>query len=210
MSLWRDHLKETGRSCGKNSNYWKSWFAKLDLSLDSDIDGEVLVADIESNCDECDCDDIVSDTDSPLITDDDRRSGPADQDQQLQGGPDKSKHFEVMVDEITKSVFDADEPPVGHISAFRAELLTEAKSRFAQFKGIEVSEVSEEQLSRTSLGVEGWACSKVLTESDLAGSRRGDSPCCAFGGRSECRDDPGSDPLGCSSDPEMDDELHNS
>ena len=38
MSLWRDHLKETGRSCGKNSNYWKSWFAKLDLSLDSDVD----------------------------------------------------------------------------------------------------------------------------------------------------------------------------
>jgi hypothetical protein len=61
-----------------------------------------------------------------------------------------------MVDEITKSVFDADVPQVGrHISAFRAESLTEAKSRFAQFKGIEGSEVSEEQLSRTALGVEG-------------------------------------------------------
>ena len=100
-------FEETGRSCGNNSSYWKTWFAKLDLSLDVDVDGEVLVADIESNCDECDCDDFVSDTGSPLITDDDRRSGPADHDQQLQGGPDKSKHFEVMVDEITKSVFDA-------------------------------------------------------------------------------------------------------
>ena len=47
-----------------------------------------------------------------------------------------------MVDETTKSVFDADVPPVGHISAFRAELLIEAKSRFAQFPGVEVSEVS--------------------------------------------------------------------
>ena len=67
--------------------------------------------------------------------------------------------------------------------------------------------MSEEQLIRTSLGVEGWACSRVLTESDLAGSCRGDSPCCAFGGRRECGDDPGSDPLGCSSDL---DESHNS
>ena len=100
MRLWRDHLKETGRSCGRNSSYWKSWFAKLDLSFDSDADGEVLVADIESNCDECEVDDIVSDTDSPLITDDDRRSGPADHDQQLQGGPEKSKHFEVVVEGV--------------------------------------------------------------------------------------------------------------
>ena len=46
MGLWRDHLRETGRSCGVNSNYWKSWLAKLDLSLDSDVDGEVLVADM--------------------------------------------------------------------------------------------------------------------------------------------------------------------
>ena len=179
--------------------------------MDVDVDGEVLVADIESNCDERVRDDFVSDTGSPLITDDDRRSGPADHDQQLQGGPDKSKHFEVMVDEITKSAFDADVPPVGHISAFRAELLTEAKSFFVQFQGIEVSEVSAERLSRTSLGVEGWACLKVLSESDLAGSCRGDSsPCCDFGGRRECGDDPGSDPPGRSSDLELDDELHNS
>ena len=97
-------MKETGRPCGKNSSHWKSWFTKLDLSLDVDVDGEVLVADIESDCDECDCDDFVSDTGSPLITDDDRRLGPADHDQQSQGGPEKSKHFEVIVDEATKIV----------------------------------------------------------------------------------------------------------
>ena len=47
MGLWRNHLKETGRSCGKNSNHWKSLFAELDLSPDVDVDGEVLVAEVE-------------------------------------------------------------------------------------------------------------------------------------------------------------------
>ena len=92
------------------------------------------MADIESDCGECEVDDIVSDTDSPLITDDDRRSGPADHDQQLQGGPDKSKHYEVVV--TTENVFDADVPPMGHISAFRAEPLTEAKSRFVNSRAL--------------------------------------------------------------------------
>ena len=154
----------------------------LDLGLCADAD--VLVAKIESHCEECDRDDYareVSVVGSPLVTDDDRRSGRADHDQQSQGGPAKSKHSEVVVDETTKDVYDADVPPMGHISAFRAELLTEAKSRFAQLLSVEVSEVRDQRLSRTSLGVEGWACAKVLTESDLVESWRGDSPCCAFG-----------------------------
>ena len=86
----------------------------------------------------------VSVVGSPLFTDDDRRLGPADHDQQLQGGSEKSKHFEVLVDKTTENVYDANVPPMGHISAFRAELLSEAKSRFAQFLGIEVSVVREE------------------------------------------------------------------
>ena len=69
--------------------------------------------------------------------------------------------------------------------------------------------MSEERLSRTAFGVEGWACSKVLSESDLAGSFRGDSPCCSCGGRKDSGDDPRSDPLGRLSDLSLDDELHN-
>ena len=99
--------------------------------------------------------------------------------------------------------------PMGHLIAFRAELLIETKSLFTQLLGIEVSEVSEQRLSGTSLRVEGWACAKVLSDSDLARSCRGDSPCCAFGGRRDSGDDPGSVPPGRSSDLGLDEELHN-
>ena len=72
-------------------------------------------------------------------------------------------------------MYDADVPQMGHISAFRAELLTEARSRFAQLLGVDFSKVDEHRFSGASLGVEGWASAKVLSESDLAGSCRGDS-----------------------------------
>ena len=42
--LWRQHLAETGRSIGCNSNYWKAWMCGLDLG--SSVDEEVLVAEI--------------------------------------------------------------------------------------------------------------------------------------------------------------------
>ena len=80
--LWRQHLA-TGRSIGWNSNDWNSWMSGLDLG--SSVDEEVLVAEIESDCEECDRDDYsheVSVAGSPLFTDDDRRSGSADHDQQ--------------------------------------------------------------------------------------------------------------------------------
>ena len=114
--LWRHHLAEAGRSIGWNSNYWKAWMSGFDLSLN--VDEEVLAAEIGSDCDECNRDDYareVSVVSTPLFTADDRRSGPADHDQQPQGCPEKSKHSEVVVDEITKDVYDADVPPMGHV-----------------------------------------------------------------------------------------------
>ena len=39
--LWKKHLSETGRSCGKNSSHWKAWLKDLDLSSIVDVDGEV-------------------------------------------------------------------------------------------------------------------------------------------------------------------------
>ena len=59
---------------------------------------------------------------------------------------------------------------MGHISAYRAELLIEAGTRFAKLIGVDVGEVDEQRLARTSLGVEGWARAKVLDETNLAGS----------------------------------------
>ena len=44
MGLWKKHLRETGRSCCKNSNHWKSWLAGLDLGPDVDMFGEILAA----------------------------------------------------------------------------------------------------------------------------------------------------------------------
>ena len=112
-TLWRKHLKETGRSCGRNANNWKLWLEGLDLNPDVDEKCEILVAEIEDECDgdERDCDNYtreVSVAGSPLFTDDDRRSGPAGQDNQSQGGPGKSKHqeYENIDDKFTPVVFD--------------------------------------------------------------------------------------------------------
>ena len=118
--LSRQHLAETGRSIGWTCNSWKAWMSGLDLG--SSVDEEVLVAEIESDCDECDRDDYareVSVVGPPLFTDDDRRSGPADHDQQSQGGPEKSKHSEVVVNEITKDVYAADVPSMFHQGCVR-------------------------------------------------------------------------------------------
>ena len=51
MGLGKKHLRETGRSCGKNSKHWRSWLDGLDLSPDVDVVGEIFVAETESDCD---------------------------------------------------------------------------------------------------------------------------------------------------------------
>ena len=66
--------------------------------------------------------------------------------------------------------------------------------------------MTEYELLRTSLGVEGWACAHVL-DSDFSGSSRVDHSCCAFGGRGGYGDDPGSLTSGSSSD--LVDDEHN-
>ena len=111
MGLWKKHLRETGRSCGNNSTHWKSWFEGLDINVGADETCEMLVAELESDCDECDRDDYARDVSvvgSPLFTDDDRRSGPAEQDHQSQGGPGESKHqeYENIDEELTPEVID--------------------------------------------------------------------------------------------------------
>ena len=35
--------------------------------------------------------------------------------------------------------------------------------------GVDVAEVDEHRFSRTSLGVEGWACAKLLDDSNITG-----------------------------------------
>ena len=145
----------------------------------------------------------------PPATDEDRQVGPALYHEQSQGGPTESKlkqSTEYLNGVQQFFVESSTDLPQGHISAFRYELLTEAKARYAKFKGIDPSEVSECQLSRTSLGVEGWACAHVL-DSDLSGSSRGDHSCCAFGGRGGYGDDPGSPTSRSSSD--LSEDEHN-
>ena len=133
--------------------------------------------------------------------DEDRQVEPALYDEQSQGGSTQSK-LEQSVSESSAATM-----PVGHISGFRYELLTEARTWFAKFLGVDISEVDEHRLSRASLGVEGWACAHVL-DADFSGSSRSDSSSCAFGGRRDSGDDPGSSTSGCSSDLYSDDE-HN-
>ena len=55
--LWRQHLAETGRPVGWNFNYWRIGMSGVDLGLCADAD--VLVAEIESDCEECDRDDYA-------------------------------------------------------------------------------------------------------------------------------------------------------
>ena len=138
----------------------------------------------------------------PPPADEDRQIELARYHEQLQGGSTQSKLEQSVIegcvpkDQVSDS--SAATMPMGHISAFRYELLTEARTRFAEFLGVDISEVDENRLSRTSLGIEGWARAHVL-DADLPGSSRGDSSCCAFGGRRNSGDDPGSSTSGFSS-----------
>ena len=50
-------MAETGRSIGWNPNYWETWISGLNLGVCADAD--VLVAEIESDCEECDRDDYA-------------------------------------------------------------------------------------------------------------------------------------------------------
>ena len=97
------------------------------------------------------CDGETSDPDShafevsvvgpPLFTDDDRRSGPAEQDHQSQGGPVKSKHqdYKNIDDEFTPEVIDR------------------ARANYARFSGIPLETVTTDFIIERapSLGIGG-------------------------------------------------------
>ena len=86
MRLWRTHLSDTGRSCGKNSSHWKAWLKDLDIGSIADVDGEVLVAEIECDCDEDEAEENCEHTSIPTTESgmvlppaihEDRQVGPA-------------------------------------------------------------------------------------------------------------------------------------
>ena len=120
----------------------------------ADIDGEVDESedvDVEFLCELCD--ESGSDLDnhapevfvvgSPLCTDDDRRSGPAEQDHQSQGGPEESKHFEIVDDEFP---------------TFLPEVIDKARTGFARFWGLPVESVDATLIVELcpALGIAGW------------------------------------------------------
>ena len=78
----------------------------------------------------------------PLI---DRQVGPALDHENLQGGPTQSKfdHCLVPREDQRRSETSTAVPSTGHISAFRAELLIEERTRFAKIIGVDVGEVYE-------------------------------------------------------------------
>ena len=99
---------------------------------------------------------------TPLVTDDDRRSG-------LQimitnaGRPEESKRFEVVADKtILQEVAGDSVPSMGHISSFPQEFVIEARTRFANVVSVGVDEVDGQRFARISLGVEVWACANVV------------------------------------------------
>ena len=67
MGLWKKHLGETGRSCGNSSSLWKAWLKHLDLNPIVDVVGEILVAEIESDCDEVEGEEDCEDSPMPTI-----------------------------------------------------------------------------------------------------------------------------------------------
>ena len=132
--------------------------------------GEILVAETESDCDEIEGEENCEDLPMPTI-----ESGmglPPSTDEE----PEHSVIRGRAPEDQECSESSVTTVPMGHISAFKLELLTEARSRFAKFSGVDVSEVDEHRLSRTSLGVEVWACAHVM-DADLSGSSRGESSC---------------------------------
>ena len=108
----------------------------------------------------------------PPPTDEDRQVGPALCHDHSQGGPTQSKldHGLVPCEDQRCSETSTGVPSMGLISAFKAVLLIVARTMFAKFIGVDVCDIDEQRIARTSLGVEGWACSKDLDEADLAGS----------------------------------------
>ena len=131
-------MEETGRSCGWKSSYWKAWFEGLDLNLDVNENCEVLVVEIE---DEDDCEPPMMTLESgmglPPPADEDRQVGPVLYHDHSQGGPTQSKldHGLVPREDQRCSETSTGVPPMGQITALRAEPLIEAKTRFAKFIG---------------------------------------------------------------------------
>ena len=82
--LWSEHVEKLGpRAAGRNKGgmYYHQWLAKVDL----------LVADTEEDV-QLDSDEIIeSDAGSPPVTEDDRRGGSDEQDEQRPSDPPKSK-----------------------------------------------------------------------------------------------------------------------
>ena len=72
-NLWKQHLKEIGRSSGWNSNYWGAWMDVLDLGIDVDDGrgGDIRVAEIENeeNCEYIPMPTIESGMGLPLLAD---------------------------------------------------------------------------------------------------------------------------------------------
>ena len=101
-------LDHDGRRLGtRGSHYWKERMTEVDLSEDGVCVDDVYIAELDDDVDDCVdaedavlyglCDEETGEPDShalevsvvgsPVVTDDARRSGPAEQDHQSQGGP---------------------------------------------------------------------------------------------------------------------------
>ena len=96
-------MSETGRSCGKNSSHWKAWLKGLDLNPIVDVVDEILVAEMESDCDEAEGEEdsedlpmstIESGTGLPPPTDEDMQVEPALDHEHSKGGSTKSTQAE--------------------------------------------------------------------------------------------------------------------
>ena len=86
---------QAARSKNWGGTYWRRWYEDTDVN---ECNSEILTADcdkhdMEGDGHQHDTDDtnVESVEGSPLHTDDDRREGPADSSQHMQGGPQKSK-----------------------------------------------------------------------------------------------------------------------
>ena len=84
MGLWKKHLSETGRSCGKNSSHWKAWLKGIDLNPIVDVVDEILVAEMESDCDEAEGEEDSEDLPMPTIESGTGLLPPIDEDRQVE------------------------------------------------------------------------------------------------------------------------------
>jgi len=118
-----------------------------------------------------------SGTGLPPPADDDRHVRPALYHHEQQGGLTKSKlhcrsvHFEG--ESCSEGSTARDEGPPdrwrcdrhcasGHISEFSDDMVFNARRNFARFRSLDINDVGEQDIEKTSLGVRGWAVAGVL------------------------------------------------